>query len=96
MGQGTVSTYTPYNTSLDINALCSVGARPIAAIAWAVTSTVELILFVMVLIKCRQLNLLSLGSSTSRCNIVDVIARDSGVYFGMYGYPLFFIFSKII
>lgn len=84
MGQISASVYIPFNTSLDVNSLCSVSARPMAAIAWAVTATIELVLFVMVLVKYRQLDSPNLGSSTSQCNVLDVIARDSSVYFGMH------------
>lgn len=75
--------YVPFSTVSPISGSCSAGALSVAGIAWAMTMAVELILFTMVLVKSRRKDPLEPHKDLTRCDLLCIIAKDSGIYFGM-------------
>ena len=64
---------------------CTVTSWPMTSIGWLVTAFVELILFIMLLIKSLRVEREGIAvPSTANSNIITVIANDSKTYFAMY------------
>lgn len=75
--------YEPFVATSSLVTSCSSSAQPVAGLAWALTLAVESILFVMVLVKLRRKCFLNRRSSSTQGDLLDVLARDSSVYYGM-------------